>query len=246
MKLKKKQRWLLVLQRAIAFICFPILYFLVVLWMKYIQNYRIKDLKGIRRQFQQISRQNSSGLLICPNHLTYIDSLLLTWAFASPWSYMAHFRTMSWNLPNARNVQESLLYRIICYFGKCILIAEDPEQAKKTMQKSAYLLHHGQYVMIFPEGHRSTNGRVDTENYIYGVGKLHMDSHLSQVLCVYLRGDKQHVATKMPARGERFEITMKLQTIDNEQQGRRAMRAAASQIITTLKQMEVSYFAQQN
>lgn len=246
MKLEKKQRWLLALQKAIAYICFPILYFLVVLWMKYIQNYRIKDLKGVRRQFQQISQQNSSGLLICPNHLTYIDSLLLVWAFSSPWSYMAHFRTMCWNLPNARNVQESLLYRIICYLGKCILIDEDPELAQQTMHKAAYLLHHGQYVMIFPEGHRSTNGRVDTENYIYGVGKLHMDSHLNQVLCVYLRGDEQKIATKMPTRGERFNISMKLQTIDNEQQGRRAMRAAASQIITTLDQMEANYFAQQD
>lgn len=226
--------------------CLPVLYFLVVLWMKYIQNYRIKDIKSIRRRFKDITQQNRTGLLICPNHLTYIDSLLLAWAFASLGSYMANFRTFCWNLPNARNVQESLLYRVICYLGKCILIDEDPQKAKQTMHKAAYLLHHGQYVMIFPEGRRSKTGRVDTENHVYGVGKLHMDSHLTEVLCVYLRGEHQQSASKMPAKGERFNVNMQLQTIDNEQQGRRAMRTAANQIITTLEHMEDHYFATAN
>jgi len=246
MKLTRRQIWPMAVQKVIAYLCMPLLYFLVVLWMKYIKNYRIHELRSIRRQFKQISQQNPSGLLICPNHLTYIDSLLLAWAFSSMGSYLLRFRTFCWNLPNARNVQESALYRVICYLGKCILIDEDPEKAKQTMNKAAYLLHHGHYVMIFPEGRRSKNGRVDSENYIYGVGKLHMDSHLSQVLCVYLRGDKQQAATKMPGKGERFNIRMKLQTIDSEQQGRRAMRAAASQIIHTLEQMEAEFFCEQD
>lgn len=246
MILLKKQRLPLAVQKVIAYACFPVLYFLVVLWMKYILNYRIKDLKNTRRRFQEIARKNPSGLLVCPNHLTYIDSLLLAWAFASIGSYMQHFRTFCWNLPNARNVQESRLYRVICYLGKCILIDEDSEKAKQTMHKAAYLLHHGQYVMIFPEGRRSTSGRIDVENYVYGVGKLHMDSHLEQVLCVYLRGGKQQNASKMPAKGERFKVNMKLQKIDNEQQGRRGMRATANQIISTLQQMETSYFADQS
>ncbi|GAA4820725.1 lysophospholipid acyltransferase family protein [Marinicella pacifica] len=244
MKLPHRQVWPLALQKVIAFLCMPLLYFLVVLWMKYIKNYRIRDLQSIRQQFKQIRRQNPSGLLICPNHLTYIDSLLLAWAFSSMGSYLLHFRTFCWNLPNARNVQESLLYRVICYLGKCILIDEDPEKAKQTMNKAAYLLHHGHYVMIFPEGRRSQSGRVDNENYIYGVGKLHMDSHLNQVLCVYLRGDKQQTASKMPDNGERFNIKMKLQTIDSEHQGRRAMRAAAGQIINNLENMEKAHFEQ--
>ncbi len=244
MKLSRQQRWPLFVQKIVAYLCMPLLYFLVVLWMKYIKNYRIHDLRSVRRRFKQISQQNPSGLLICPNHLTYIDSLLLAWAFSSMGSYLIRFRTFCWNLPNARNVQESVLYRVICYLGKCILIDEDPEKAKQTMNKAAYLLDHGHYVMVFPEGRRSQSGRVDSENYIYGVGKLHMDSHLNQVLCVYLRGDKQQTATKMPARGDRFYIRMKLQTIDSEQQGRRAMRAAAGQMISTLEQMEADYFKQ--
>ncbi|KAA3639087.1 MAG: hypothetical protein DWP95_11190 [Proteobacteria bacterium] len=246
MKLINKQRWPLTIQKAIAYICFPLLYVLVVLWMKYIQKYRINDIRQVRQQFKQIAQQNPSGLLICPNHLTYIDSLLLAWAFSSLGNYMLHFRTFCWNLPNARNVQESVLYRVICYLGKCILIDEDPEKAQQTMRKAAFLLHHGHYVMIFPEGRRSQSGRVDTENYIYGVGKLHMDSHLDQVLCVYLRGEKQQAATKMPHKGERFDIRLQLQTIDNEQQGRRAMRAAAQQIISTLARMETDCLTAQN
>lgn len=242
MRLSRHQRWPLFIQKVVAYLCMPLLYFLVVLWMKYIKNYRIHELRRIRQQFKQISQENPTGLLICPNHLTYIDSLLLAWAFSSMGSYLVRFRTFCWNLPNARNVQESVLYRVICYLGKCILIDEDPEKAKQTMHKAAYLLHHGHYVMIFPEGRRSQSGRVDNENYVYGVGKLHMDSHLNQVLCVYLRGDNQHSAAKMPNKGERFSIKLKLQAIDSEQNGRRAMRAAASQIIGTLEQMEADYF----
>lgn len=243
MNIKPKQRGLLVIQQLVAYLSFPLLYFLVVLWMKYIQKYRIRDMKQIRRRFKNIKAQNPNGLLICPNHLTYIDSLLLVWAFSSLGSYLLTFKTVCWNLPNARNVQESLLYRVICYLGKCILIDEDPEKAKQTMSKAAYLLDHGHYVMIFPEGRRSTSGRVDTENHIYGVGKLHTDSHLKQVLCVYMRGEQQQTASKMPDRGDTFNIKMQLQTIDTNQQGRRAMRTAANTIINTLSHMEADYFA---
>ncbi len=245
MNIFNRKRLKLSSQKTISLLFFPVLYPTLVCWLRWVRKYRIKDLKSVRKQFKQIKQNHPGGLLVCPNHLTYIDSIILIWAFATPWSYFSNYRTMCWNLPKASNVQESWLYRSICYLGKCLLIPDDLQQAQATMEDASYLLNTGQYVMVFPEGTRSHTGRINTENYVYGVGKLHADSPQSELLCVYLRGDKQQKASKMPKKSEQFSIQLKLVSISTELSGRRAMRDVATQMIDHLSRMETAYMDSQ-
>ena len=242
----QQQRLQLNLQKMISLLCFPMLFPLIIFWLKYVQKYKIKELAAIRAHFKKIKKNHPNGLLICPNHLTFIDSILLIWAFASPWSYVLNFKTLCWNLPKAKHVKASRLYRAICYIGKCLLITEDLKRAQHTMDKASYLLNSGQYVMVFPEGTRSKTGCINTENFVYGVGKLLIDSQQDELLCVYLRGDKQKTASKMPIKSEQFSIEMKLVSIKTELTGRRAMRDVSTQMINELVNLEQTYLAKQS
>jgi hypothetical protein len=242
MKLTSKQKLSLTIQKYISFVFFPLLFPFLVGWMKHYQGYRIHAIKDLRKQFKGLKKQAKGGLLICPNHLTFIDSLLILWACSSPFNYMKNFRTMSWNLPKESHVSANKLYRVICYLGKCLLISTDNAKNKDTMDKSSYLINKGQYMMVFPEGTRSVTGRIYTENFVYGVGKLFIDSKTENMLCVYIRGDKQIAASKMPEKKERFTINLKLIQPQTAQNGRRAMRDVSNQIIDTLVAMESQYF----
>ena len=222
------------------------LFSIIIFWLKYIRKYRIKDLKAVRRQFNQIKDSHPDGLLICPNHLTFLDSMLLIWAFSSPWTYLFNYRTMCWNLPKASHVNESWLYRSVCYLGKCLLITDDAKQSQQSMEQASYLLNCGQYVMVFPEGTRSKTGRINTENFVYGVGKLHVESEPTELLCVYLRGQNQEIFSKMPIKSEQFSIQMQLVTITTTMTGRRAMRDVSTQMIDQLVKMEASYLSNRN
>ena len=60
--------------------------------------------------------------------------------------------------------------------------------------------------MIFPEGTRSRTGRIDTENFSYGAGRLIEHIPECQVLCIYLRGDKQNTYSSIPKFNDRLSI----------------------------------------
>ena len=51
-----------------------------------------------------------------------------------------------------------------------------PRRSRRALDQVAYLLGRGQSVLIFPEGGRSRVGRVDTENFMYGVGRMMQES----------------------------------------------------------------------
>jgi hypothetical protein len=245
MNISNKNRWQLKIQSWTSLLCFPLLFPLIIIWLKFIQKYRIENLQALRRQFSEIKNQHPNGLLICPNHLTFLDSIVLIWAFSNPLNYLVNFRTMCWNLPKASHVKESRLYRVVCYLGKCLLITNDAKQSQHSMEQASYLLNSGQYVMVFPEGTRSNTGRINTENFIYGVGKLHLDGDSKDLLCVYLRGKNQQSSSKMPAKHEQFYIQMELITITTTMTGRRAMRDVSTQMIEQLVKMEEHYLSQQ-
>lgn len=123
-----------------------------------------------------------------------------------------------------------------------MLIEKDVSASKQTMLKASGLIQKGHHIMVFPEGTRSNTGRINDENFVYGVGQLHIDSGLPQVLMVYLRGQLQKTATKLPKKGDQFTVEMKLVDIESEQKGRRAMRDVACQMIDSLKELETNYF----
>ena len=64
-------------------------------------------------------------------------------------------------------------------------------------------------MLIFPEGGRSRVGRVDTENFMYGVGRMLQEAPQARVLCVFARGVGQRVYSNYPKAGEAFVVRMK-------------------------------------
>ena len=231
---------------SVIFLLYPLLW----VWVFFIRCYRIDDLKNIRNEFKAIKNQISGPLILCPNHLTYIDSILLIFAFGSLWDYFWNFRTCSWNFPKTEHTKNNLLYKTICYLGKCIFfdLNNATEQPKQTMQKAKYLLSRGEYILFFPEGHRSIDGLVDTKNFAYGVGKLITEVPNVTVLCVYLRGSSQKTRSNFPNKHDRFYCKLNLITpevpniiINNNL---RNYREISRTIVQTLAKMEQDYFLQ--
>jgi len=98
--------------------------------------------------------------------------------------------------------------------------------------------------MIFPEGRRSRTGRVNKEDFSYGVGRFVKKVENCKVMCMYLRGDKQDSYSIIPAWGEKFSVQMEVFTPELiEGSDLRVQREYAMQIIDRLAQMEENYFA---
>lgn len=211
--------------------------------MVVIRRYSVPHIQAIRQQYRQIQQSHPGPLLLCPNHLTFIDSIILVWALSPGWRYMLRYRRFPWNLPKQSHAENNLLFTLVCYLGKCIYIPVDKEKTKQAMSKTQYLMQSNQDFMIFPEGTRSKTGRINTSNYIYGVGQLILDTPNLTVVSIYLRGKHQQKASVFPDKNEQFDIKLKVINPTTQLKGRRAMRDIASQLIEQLVEMENDYFS---
>lgn len=261
MYIYKKDKFKLYVHQLISFVSLFLIYFSGWIFIFIIQKYKISNIRKLRKQFQVITKKaNKYPLLICPNHLTYIDSLLLIIICNSFFGYLRNFNTLVWNFPKINNVKKNWFYRIFGYLGKCIFINfEKPNNNNDQIINIAkYLLSKGQYIMLFPEGHRSKNGKIDLINFTYGVGKLVKEMLNIKVLCVYLRGNNQIYSSNYPIKGEQFYCKMELfDPLDNDnckQNGlkintqkitnssSRIIRNISKNIIEHLAKMEQNYF----
>jgi len=207
--------------------------------------YRVHNLKEIRRQCAEEFSRHKGSWIICANHLTMVDSFLLTYAIFSLSGYIKDYEKLPWNLPERSNFQKNIILTVLCYLSKCIPIDRGGprEKTKKTLDKCIYLMRHGQNIMIFPEGGRSRTGRVDKEGFSYGVGRFVQDVEGCKIMCVYMRGDKQTSYSCIPAWGEKFSAQVEVFTpVPAAVDGLRAQREYATQIIDRLAQMEEKYF----
>jgi hypothetical protein len=208
--------------------------------------YRVIDLRAIRRQCAAEFSRHKGPWIICANHLTMIDSFILGYTMFSLRQHIIGYKKLPWNLPERRNFQGNFILVVLCYLSKCIPIDRggSREKIKKTLGKCIYLLREKQSIMIFPEGGRSRTGLVDKEGFSYGVGRFVKDVRNSKIMCIYLRGDKQHKHGIIPSWGDKFYAQMEVHTPEpSEQTGLRAQREYAAQIIKRLSQMEEKYFA---
>jgi len=212
-----------------------------------LMRYRVRNLSKTRKKVRSLLAKHRGPWMICPNHLTMIDSVVLAYAMAPLHRYMLNYRILPWNLPESANFQSNVFLAIICYLVKCIPVSRggDRKKIKSTMDKCAYLLKKGESLLIFPEGKRSRTGRVDTKNFSYGVGRLVNSSSDCHVMCIYLRGDGQDTYSNIPRFGELF--TMKVETFEpyTESKGLKAQRDCAEQIVKRLARMEKDYFDRQ-
>lgn len=210
-----------------------------------LMGYRIRDLKAVRAVCRREFEKHEGPWLICANHLTMVDSPLLSYAMLSLWMHLRAYRWIPWNLPERNNFRNPFLI-LLCYLSKCIPVQRGGPRAemKQTLAKCAYLLSCRQRLLIFPEGGRSRTGRINRENYSYGVGRfLDHEYEDLRVMCLYLRGDSQASYSTVPAFGERFTVLIDVFTPEKTAlTGLRAQRDYAGQIIGRLTEMENHYF----
>jgi 1-acyl-sn-glycerol-3-phosphate acyltransferase len=241
----KKSGMLLHLQNFIGRIAILILAPLYFLAFR-IFFYRVKDLKEIRSRCAAEFAKHKGGWIICSNHLTMIDSFILSYAIFNLSQHIINFRQLPWNLPERNNYKDNMLLTILCYLSKCIPINRggSREKMKDALDKCSCLLETGETIMIFPEGKRSRTGRVDQEGFSYGVGRFIKNVENCKVMCMYLRGDKQDHYSVIPRWGEKFSVQIEIFAPQPAAGSElRVQREYATQIINRLAQMEENYFA---
>jgi len=209
-------------------------------------GYGTRGLRAVRRAVGEELDRHRGPWLVCANHLTMIDSLLLIHAMFSLPDHFRRFRQIPWNLPERNNFQSNPVLAVLCYLAKCIAVTRggDRGEMKRTLDKCAHLMETGQNLLIFPEGGRSRTGRVNAETFSYGVGRFIKDFPGCRVMCLYLRGDEQASYSTVPKLGERFTVAMEVLDLERTAaEGLRAQREYASQIIRRLARMEERHFA---
>ena len=215
---------------------------LVIFTLKFIFRYKIKNRKQIKNTYQKIVKENTP-ILLCSNHLTLIDSLIIHWAMASMTWYFFNFKHFNWNVPAVENFTTGLFWRFMSYAGKCIPIDRygTSEHHDLVIEKIRYLLKQGEICTIFPEGGRSRTARIELENTTYGIGKIMQGVPDCKVLCVYIRGDHQKIYSDYPKWGEKFYLDLEVIKPDSKHTGMRQVRELSVQVMTKLKEMETKY-----
>ena len=219
-------------------------YYSIEAWMR-VRRYRVLDHGRIRAEFAALVGDRRGPLLVCANPLTLLDSLIIQWALAPGWRLFVRPDWFFWNLPDKYNMSINLYVRLLGYFGKCVLVRRKgpPEEVRRALDQVAYLLGRGQSVLVFPEGGRTRIGRVDTENFMYGVGRMIQESPDARVVCVFARGVGQRVYSNYPNAGESFVVRVKRVEPATAFKGMRADRDLATQVVHHLRDMEQEHFA---
>lgn len=240
----------LALQAFLSRLVQPFLYPVYILLLRYVLAYRVPDLKSVRRSIREaLKRHRKQPLLICPNHLTMIDSVILMWAITPWWHAFWDYRYFPWNTPEKTNYAHIPVLRLFAYLGKCVAVVRQApkEQTRRFLAKIRALLLRGHSLMIFPEGKRSRDGRVDTRNFAYGTGKIVDDlqrlGSQPRILCVYLRGVGQETYGTIPRKGETFYVDFRVMEPESAYRGLRAQRDISRQIVETLAEMEDAFFS---
>jgi hypothetical protein len=207
--------------------------------------YRCPDKQSVRKRLTDLlDAHPQRPVLLCANHLTMIDSMLITWFLFDFRTLLTRFERFPWNVPELQNFGSNILLRIMCYLGKCVYVERSGSADSRRMSwaKVLYLNRLGETICIFPEGGRSRTGRVDREGAVYGVGQLVQENPETLVISVYLRGHSQQQYSFFPKRGDSFFLDFRL-TPCRAIPGRRGQREITQQIIEDLEAMEQNYFA---
>lgn len=242
---QRAMRWRHAVQREIGRLAAPFWIPLAGFVLRFVYGYRIDRLAEVRSEFRRVRGDSTTPLLICANHLTMIDSLIIAWALFPPWRYAIQFDVLPWNTPERENFATNVRDRVLTYLAKCIPIQRGGrrEEVAAVLARVAHLLQRGETALLFPEGGRSRSGRVDPESAAWGVGRIVHSVPGCRVLCVYLRGAAQTSWSRLPERRDHFDVSLALIEPKTDAKGARGSRELARQIIAQLVQMEGSYFA---
>jgi 1-acyl-sn-glycerol-3-phosphate acyltransferase len=243
-ELRRRERAALLLQREVGRLLAPVWVPLVVALLRYGMGWRIEGAREARRRFRSLRRGAPTGILVCANHLTMLDSFVIAWALAPAWWYVLHYGAVPWNTPERENFARTWPMRAIVWLLKCIPVRRggDRREVGRVLGRFAWLLARGETGLMFPEGGRSRTGRVDTQATTYGVGRIVRSVPGVRVLCVYLRGAGQATWSDYPARGERFRVQVEELEPKSERGGLRGSLEVSQQVLAKLSEMEREHF----
>jgi 1-acyl-sn-glycerol-3-phosphate acyltransferase len=234
------------LQRFIGWLlCIP--FYETIAFILRFRGYRLLDHDGVRARYREVVRQarrDGTPLIVCANHLTFIDSCLMIWAFGSSFWYFRNFRAFTWNLPAGDFFKKKFAFRVVAYLGKCIFIHRDgsKEHKRTILDHCQTLVSRGEVLTFFPEGRRSRTGRFEADRLTFGAGKLAASLPGCRVLCVYLRGHKQETFSNYPRANSMFRLQMDLLQPTITQTGRDAYAEITRQIGARLTALEEEHF----
>jgi hypothetical protein len=213
--------------------------------LRFVMRYRIRNASHLRRRFRALVRESDEPILICANHLTMVDSMLVAWALGGSWWYFFNYRWMPWNLPEYRNFASQWIGRAAVWVTKCTPIKRGGrrEEVSGTLKRIQYLLSRGETALIFAEGGRSRTGRIQLDSIAHGMGRIASSVRGCRALVVYLRGDRQRTWSTVPAVGDSFYVDFELFRPYSERTGMRRSREYAQQIMDRLVRLEEKYFA---
>jgi len=233
------------LQRLVSIIAAPLWVTGSVLTLSFWFRYRIEGVKRVRSEYRAIrAASGDAPMLICANHLTLIDSFLISWALGSTFYWLRNPDELSWNTPERTNFGRTWLARSLIFVAKCIPITRGGarEEVGEVLERVKYLLSRGETAMIFPEAGRSRSGRVDESGVAWGVGRIVGSVPGCRVLCVYLRGRRQETWGDFPEKGDTMDVTLACIEPKSDARGARRSRDLAQQIVMRLARMEEDHF----
>jgi 1-acyl-sn-glycerol-3-phosphate acyltransferase len=239
MALTKHELRALSFQSAVDWVTFPFIGPATVFWLRRMRGYRIDGLAEVRRTFKRAVAMRRP-MVICANHLTMIDSMIIHHALCSVVTMFVHFRLFSWNVPAIENFKKSWVLRLYTFLGKTIPIdrSGSPEHHRNVLDKLTHLVAHGQTCTLFPEGGRSRTGTIQVDQVTYGVGQILKDQQNPLVVCVYVRGNSQKSYSYYPAKNDRIYVDAQILEPSTTATGLRASRDLSRQVIAKLKEME--------
>jgi len=204
----------------------------IIFLFRYVFRYKIENLKEVRSQYKNIRKVYKGPLLICPNHLTLIDSVIHGVALNSIMGHFFNFSYLPWNVPERKNFYTNWVLGLLCYLTKCIPVKRGGsfKEGRISLKKMAYVLIKGDALSLFPEGKRSRSGNVDTHHFSYGPGHLLQMVPHAKVLCVSMKGKSSGFAD-FPPRGETFQINLKLFSPKSSLKGRHQIKDLSTQVI---------------
>ena len=62
----------------------------IVFILRVLMRYRIRDVARVRTRYRALVKEKGRPFLICPNHLTMMDSAVIAWALGGSWWYLFH------------------------------------------------------------------------------------------------------------------------------------------------------------
>lgn len=239
-----RDRLSLWVQRGAGWLLAPLWLPLCAALVRWFFRWRVEGLAEARREYARLRGESSQPLLVCPNHLTMLDSALVAHALGSwPW-YLLHYSSLPWNVPERRHFASTWWKRVLVYLMKCVPLERggDRRAVGASLDRLTHVMRRGDVALVFPEGQRGRSGRVDPETTTYGIGRIVKALPRCRVLCVYLRGDKQESWSGLPARDQSFRVYLDCFEPKTDHRGLRGSVDLSRQILLRLAALERKHF----